>query len=467
MPRSVQLPDGQTIHGVPDEVPNGAVYEQAIRSGIWKPDLSEYGGYPEEQGFGNQLNIGAGKFFADRLPGMDNSAPLPQSAGAAVGNALPAMLGALAVPGSVPAQALYGGAAAASKDATPTDILSGAAWSGGLAGAFNMAGRVANGIRQASRSSRTVGEAMGSNAMKRLESGVQSAGGLDFLAERRASELSRSVAASFGQQADNLGPDVLQAGAADLGQQFELLVPKDRAFSVAPLLKEADGLNLGQQVKSLLPEEGVTTVPGNTFKNLRRALSDRVSALRGADDAAADDLLFIIDRLDDEAEKLLGPSFRSQYREVREMWKNLKVAEALPTVKKGLGYATPDSLATRLATSYGSSFVRDTGKVLPQTQQLFGKTRELVQLRAPVGDSGTATRLASMGALGATGAAVGGLYQGDVEGAAYGAGAALLPFLAGRGTVALGSRLGPAAPDFVGQAGGILAQLLQERGDGG
>lgn len=461
MARNVQLPDGQVIEGVPDNVPDGAVFEQAIRAGIWKPDLAEYGGYPEEQGIGNQFNIGAGKFFADRIPGMDNSAPLPDSVAALVGNIAPALIGGLLVPGSVPAQALYGGAVAAQKDASATDVLEGAAWSGGLAGAFNMAGRVVNGIRGAGRATRTIGEALDSNPMKRLEAGVQSAGGLDFLAARRAKELSSSVAASFGQQADNLLPDVLSRGAREIGLMFEALVPAKASFDISDALAAAEGLNIGVKAKSLLPKAG-TTVTGNGFKNLRAELSERIGLLKGDQDDLAADLIEVVKRMDDSAEKVLGPTYRQDYRVARELWKNLKIAERLPTVKKGLGYATPDSLATRLASDYDTSFIRDTGKVLPQTQQLFDKTRELVRLRAPVGDSGTATRVGSMAALGGLGAAVGGLYNGDVEGAAYGAGAALLPYLAGRGTVALGSRLGPQAPQAVGQAGGLLGILMNQ-----
>jgi hypothetical protein len=468
MPRQVKLENGMTLAGVPDHITDLQARIMAMQAGVYQPVSTEVAsGYPEQDQPAERFNIGVGKFIADRVPGLDNSAALPGDLASNLGYAAPAVAASFLVPGSIGAQAAIGAGAAVRKGATPGDILKGAAWGGAGAAVGNMAGRVVQALRQSvAQPARTIGEATGSNLMKRLETGIQSAGGLDFLAQRRAVELSKSVAASFGQQADNLGPDVLAAGAQQIGDGFELLVPNSRSFDIADTVKALDGLAPGSLVKQLLPDEAAgTVVNGGTFKNLRRALSDRISSLRGQNDALADDLLIAVEKLDDTAEAAIGETFRPQYRQVRELWKNLKLAESLPTVKKGLGYATPDSLATALArdTGYGTSFIRDTGKVLPETQQLFDKTRELVRLRAPVGDSGTATRAAAITALAGLGATAGGLYKGDVEGAAMGAGAALLPFLAGRATVGLGTRLGPPGSGLLGQLGGASGQAIGQQ----
>ena len=271
--------------------------------------------------------------------------------------------------------------------------------------------------------------------------------------------LAASVARSFGQEADNLGPDVLLAGAEDLAAGFQRVIPKGAVIDLAGALQALAGVGkLGPKLTSLLPDNP-TAASGTEWQDLRRAVQERASAARGSDNVLAEDLTAVQDLMDDAAESALGPTFRTDFRQLREQWKNLKVAEELGSIKGGGEYPTPAALSQKLASKYGTTYLRDAGGVLPETQALFSQARQAARDNlGQVPNSGTATRSAQLAGAGG----VLGLVTGQTTPEAAALGAALAAGSALAAPASVGREVTGALAAGAGAAG--QAREVLERG---
>ncbi len=98
--RDIQLVNGVVLRNVPGEITDGGALDMAVQRGILTADeaaqtLQIATEAPETGGTLNEIAIGAGKFFADRIPGLDNSIAAPDTLAASIGYALPGIAGVL------------------------------------------------------------------------------------------------------------------------------------------------------------------------------------------------------------------------------------------------------------------------------------------------------------------------------------------------------------------------------------
>jgi len=479
MSKSIALPNGEVVVGVPDHMTTGGLLDEMVQKGtitiidaaeILSHTQNQDGSQPypmpttETYGRADEFLIGAGEWFADRSQGLvDNDIRAPGTGFASLGRAAPSIVGSFAVPGSgvvgILSQAgLHMGLEAAREGATPTSIAGqGVLAAGGTAGG-NMAGRVISGIGKKGKQIRqTLGTKLDSDYLRRIEAGISSGGGFDFLLKAGQKALNRAGAESFGATAERITPRVLLAASERIGKEFDRLLPDDKVFDLGATKAGLDDMALSGNLKALaLQIDAKTgTAGGNTLKNLRRALQEKVSALRGQNDDLANQYDEIADALMEEIqEQVIDPV---AFRVAREQWKNLRLIEGLPGVRRysNLTSGQANSAMSRSKTGYGTSFLRDTGTVLPTTQNMFNQIRAMDTLSEIVGDSGTATRLMGLAGIGA---GAGYLMEGDLEGAAKGAVIAGAPMALGRLDAFIANRtLGKASESLAQGLSGIFS----------
>lgn len=451
MPRSVTLADGTTTW-VPDGLTPDAEAQYLAGRGVsvgqlpgvipQARDLAPAGPIPST-GAVDDFFTAAGLYIANRTPGLREQfqgLQGPDSLSATLGGAsVPTALGFL-VPGAglpgVLSQGALSGGLEALRGGSAADVATEAGMGGLFAGVGDLFGRAVSGA------ARTVKALRGSGVLATTDDWLRTAGetvgGRAVVDRVNQAALNRAAAASFGQQATKITPDVLDAAADTLGRQFDALVPDTAIIPRAGFDQAVGALDagaLGPRVTRNLPPPG-QPLDGKTFRALRSSLAERARKFLGDSPNLADDLADAVEQLDLAAEQTLGPQYRQQFRQVREMWKNLRIVESLQSVRAGNNVSAAQ-LTTRLAQEgpgYGTSFLRNTGNVLPGTQDMFDVARTLVNDAAGrVGNSGTATRAAATGLLGgAAGLATGATAPATV---AAGVGAAALGQAAGLASV--------------------------------
>jgi hypothetical protein len=413
----VLLPDGQTLQ-IPPGLDEQATARYLRAKGVDPAALGEPAGPVDDtyqmqgQGFGLDAMAGAGLFVARRTPVLrDHIANIrpPQTAGGVVGGMAVPVGASFLVPGSglvgMGSQAALAGTfEAMDPDSTPGSVAGQAALAGAGTGAADFLGRAARGATRAVRAMLRGGVLR--NTDEGLRTVANAAGGNVLVDRINRRALTRAAAQSFGANADNLSPQVLDQAATTIGQQFDNILGNVRAdltgvqAQVAALPPGAVG---GRAARALNSVRNWADVDGQTLRAVRQALAERGRSMMGEAPATADDLLLLVDDIDTVAEQALGPQFRTEFRAAREAWKNLRIIESLPTVRKSGGVSAGElSLAlAREGRGYGTSFLRDTGNVLPGTQRLFDTARALTQDAASrIGNPGTAPALAGTAGLG-------------------------------------------------------------------
>ena len=412
----VQVPDGMDVNGVRHYLlENGASYEAvglppppdkaSPSQGQASGGLNPYGALAEAGGpLMRDVLAGARSYASQRVPGMTPT-EAPDTLGGAIGQAaIPVGIG-MALPGAGWAGVAAQGGAGAGLEALRSGSTPGSVAGSGLLGAGgaalgNMASRVATGIAAMAKSAR--GGTYLPTTSNTLRTLGGTTGGRALVENLNRKALTTSLAKSFGQDASAITPEVLLKGADDLSTEFQRLIPKNTVMDLTGPLTALQGTGkLGPKLTSLVPKNP-TAATGQEWQDLRRALQDRITAARGSDNVLADDLSQVQDLLDNEAEAVLGPTFKKEFAAVREQWKNLKVAEELGSIKGSAEYATPAALSQKLASKYGTTYLRDAGGLRPETQALFDTTRMAAKdARGVTANSGTATRAGQVAGLGA------------------------------------------------------------------
>jgi hypothetical protein len=363
-------------------------------------------------GFLSDAVAGAGLYIGRRTPGIRehiaNIKP-PDTLGGTVGGMAVPVGASFAVPGAglvgIGSQAaLAGGLEAMDPDATPGSVMGASALAGGGTATFDLLGRALRGGVRAFQALRRSGVLANTNETLRT---VANAAGGNVLVDRiNRRALTRAAAQSFGQNADNLSPQVLDQAADQIGQQFDQVLGNLNAdlTGVQAQLAQLPAGTIGARAnRAIASVTDWANVDGSTLRAVRQALAERGRNLLGEAPASADDLLVLVDDIDNVAEQALGPQFRAQFRQAREAWKNLRIIESLPTVRKSGGVSAGElsQALAREGRGYGTSFIRDTGNVLPGTQRLFDVTRTLTADAAGrIGNPGTAPALAGTAGLG-------------------------------------------------------------------
>ena len=427
--------DGVTFTGVPEDVSDAEVRGR-VRHQIRKFEPRNPVGQirqrlAKETTPGNTMLIQASQFLADRgVPGFEKIPPGIRSAlseespiSSFAGEAVFPILASVFAPGSVGAQALtQGGIEALREGSDVTSTLTAGALAGGGTLAASQLSRIfgprilsPGGVQQTQAQVAQQSQAEGAGGFieralgrigRRGEPGVQAIGAFDEVAEFNQKFLNSRVAQSFGQTADDLGPEVLLKGSEDIGKIFQAVTPKSLVMDVRGLADEFAAIagRIGARAKGVVGKELPDTINGSQWTNLRAGLAQRSAKVKGTNAELADDIDQFILQMDKTlALNVADTDALPLLRIAREAWKNLKIAESMPTVIKS-GNATPAELSGKLARAYDTSFIRNTGKVLPETQAMFNTVREINRLKPLVGDSGSATRI-----LGSVGNPIGAL----------------------------------------------------------
>ena len=433
MARTVVI-DGIPFSGVPDNVSDEEVRGRAMQAARQFDRPNPIKGMrqqlAQQTGPVQTALIEASQFLADRgVPGFDQippgirealreESPISTFAGGAV---FPILAGVVA-PAKIGAQALtQGGIEALREGSTVSSTLTTAALAGAGTGVANQVGRIfgprirtPGGVQQTVAERAAQSEATGiAGAFERSlgrigvrgQPGAQAIGAFDEVAEFNQKFLNGTVAKSFGQNADNLSPEVLLKGSEEIGSIFNSITPKSLIMDTRSLVDEFAEIvgKIGSRAKGVVGKEMPTNINGSQWTNLRAALAQRARKVAGTDAAAADDINQFISQMDEVLALNTSADDLPLLRIAREAWKNLKIAESMPSVVR-TGNVTPAQLSGKLARAYETSFIRDTGKVLPETQSMFNTVREINRLQPLVGDSGTATRI-----LGSVGNPIGAL----------------------------------------------------------
>lgn len=461
---SVQLPDGSMVTVPPGLTPDEtAAYLSArgvpaeMLGDMAPPDAAGDYRMPSAGVLGD-LFAGAGTAILRRALGPGFGVRAPETLAAGIGASLPMLPLAAAAPAAgIPGMLAQGALSAGYEAMDPAST----AGSIGTAGAFGALGTGAADLtsRVLSGAWRTARAFMQQQAVRTTSEGLRTtanaAGGnaIVDVVNRRA--MTAAAARSIGLQATELRPQQLQAAADQIGQQFDALLPPGRSFDLSAVEQALQGIQQGGVgVRTGRAVNSVTdwaNVPGDQVRALRAALAERGRSLMGDAPALADDLLAATDLIDDAAELIIGPNFRPALRQAREQWKNLRILESLPSVRRG-GTVAAGELSQRLArdsAGYGTSFLRDTRNVLPATQGMFDLARQLTEDAAGrIGNPGTAPALVGTAGLGmgaglltgatTPGAALAGLGAvGGAQAAGMGAvGTALPPLSAAAGQAA-------------------------------
>lgn len=226
-------------------------------------------------------------------------------------------------------------------------------------------------------------------------------------AQRRA--FTKRLASTFGENADNINPDVLSSAKTRLGSEYSGLldnvnIPVDRRQFAQQLSQlvgdisletdDAGAAFLSKQADNILNtlDKGNGTLSGTAYQKLRQTLK----GARGTNYSVGEIQKFldnaVRNNVPDDIGKKLG-SIDTQYR-------NMKIAEKLyGQLQNSSGEIKPETLYN-VAKSYISDLAYGGGG------ELGDLARSGRLLKPTIPDSGTATQALGMGALGgaATGA---------------------------------------------------------------
>lgn len=393
------------IVNVPDGLNLGGAQDFLIQQGIPREEVGL--GPPQQPDIPNgqvgAFDVAAGKFFADRIPGMDNSAPAPGGVGGFLGSIAPSVAVGAAVPsaglGGILAQGgVQAGLERLRKGSDWGSTAAAGAWGAAGTAAGNMASRVVSGIYQMGRAALTRQIVTHTDDALRLAS--EGTGGARLIGAINRRAVDQAAAASIYQQADNLAPEVLANAADDIGRMFDNATPA----SYDPT-----------QARQLLDAIPDTNFPGkarimelanrtDSYTALHRVLRDaELKMARNPQLSAWSDEV-------GQARQALEASGvgadQALLTRAREGWKNLRNLESIAEVVD-TGHV-PAGRAMRVFSSetkgYGTSLKRAAEAGTQPETQVF--TSILRQLAADKGaaTSGTAERLtataAGLGILG-------------------------------------------------------------------
>lgn len=416
---------------VPDGLNLGGAQDFLLQHGLPREEL----GLPavEAPQPANQVeafDVAAGKFFADRIPGMDNSAEAPGGVAGFLGSVAPQVaIGALLPGAGLAGAGAQGGLSAGlewlRKGSTLESTAKAGAW--GTAGtvAGNMVSRVFSGIYNAGRAAITRQVVTHTDDALRLAS--EGTGGDRLIRSINRKALDRAGAASVYQQADDLSAPVLAKAADDIGSMFDQASPTSYNPAQAKALIDAipdTALPGKKRLMALLDRTDAYTQTHRTLRDLVSKMGRNPTLSAWADEA---------DLAREALENSGVGADKALLTRAREGWKNLRNLESIAEVVD-TGHV-PALRAMRVFSNetkgYGTSLKRAAAAgTQPETQAFTGMLRKLAADKGSA-TSGTAERLTATAAgVGIIGGLVSGELSAEDAARLILAGAVLSPTLA-------------------------------------
>ena len=386
-----------------------AAYQQSVVAQLpvktGQEVAAEYGGFPEEQGFGPQLNIGAGELLTR------GEIPAPATAGAAVGRGLPAaalsLLGPVGLAGSTLTQAGLGaGQEALRPGATRESILQqgGASALGNVGGfgAGQIAGRVINAITGAARSigqkltldsgiRQSLGSATGSRAIQQAEAGLArnpiTSRPFTAMEARNQAVLGKALNRFLGVSEELPIEEAMSSAYRQSTSAINKAVPDSARIQMPAELAGKYKL-ISEAGEAIELPSGVALIDGATFKAQR---SELTAALKSTKAGVRKRAREAIELLDGAAAGVPGVD-QELYRAGRHQYRAWKTAAAGRAVSQDFSRVNETSLLTNLQRSYGQGALRGgqaTG--FPEVDEMIATARDMVRVRNPVPNSGTPT----------------------------------------------------------------------------
>lgn len=261
----------------------------------------------------------------------------------------------------------------------------------------------------------TAGQVTGKKPLRWAESVTQDTpfGGTRVadMQTRQAEQFTRAALRRAGIQADRATPDVLDAGFARLGQQFETLaqnvsIPPSRRLArdlqraateyndiVAPTMRVPMVNGIIGDLTTLLGRG--QPLGGQAYGTLSSALGRRAREAQFSDPQLSRTLSNVKEALDNAAERAMPRQLAGQYAQTRREYRNLLVLE------KAAGGAGENAVSglispAQLRTAAKTTNKRDYSRGRDDLSEL---ARAGVAIMSPLPQSGTAPRAMAQGAL--------------------------------------------------------------------
>lgn len=237
--------------------------------------------------------------------------------------------------------------------------------------------------------------------------------------EAQQAAFNRSVANSFGETADAITPDVLEAATTRIGTMFDDVAAQTPVIRADPTfdqqmldamttaqqtLTDAELVPLGRQFDALVGkfQQGGNAIDGATYQALTRKGTPLDLALHSNNPNIRHVAGDFREALDGALERSAAPDVLADLQTARAQWKALKTVQRL--AEKGpIGDVSPALLQNAVITSYNGMPTAGVGADLANLARIGQQF-----LKAPA-SSGTAERMAIINMLTKGGAAAGGL----------------------------------------------------------
>lgn len=285
------------------------------------------------------------------------------------------------------------------------------------------------------------GEISANPTVRFLNSVVNKLPGSGGRAHRDASQtaFNRSVAETFGENAERITPQVMAAARDRIGNVFESVAQRTPVIQADPqfamelrrTIRDAQATMSAGEVEPLirqvqniagLVDPQNNTITGQVYQNLTRRGTPLDRAMQSQNPNIRNAARDIREALDDVMERSAAPDVVADLRQARGQWRNLRTVEPL-VAKAPTGDISPALLQGRVNTAFKGTHGSAYGgggdlKTLADVGQRFMKEPP---------SSGTAERGLIMHLLGGAGAAGAGMMTGElpISAAALGVGATL------------------------------------------
>lgn len=219
--------------------------------------------------------------------------------------------------------------------------------------------------------------------------------GVDTFEKKQRQAFTRAVAKTIGQDADDLGPSVIQGFRQDISRKFDkaignqtIQVAPDAATAIQNIVDEATGTIDGALVKvvrknadDLLEQLQAGQISGEKLSSIRSQLLKRSTKAKSEAGQFINDLIDVIDTTIDQN---LPPEKIAELAEARLQWRNFKTIQPL-LEKSTEGIINPTELLNRVSSN---KFI-DASKVAVGEDDLIDLARIGKQFMAKKGGSDT------------------------------------------------------------------------------
>ncbi len=412
--KTVQLPNGAYIRGIPDDVPDAeavAAFDMRVEELADKPPIANtidgnFSAYTEDLDPVSRTALSMTDYVMQRLPGMSGM-PDDYRGQMAKDNPVETAVGQMAVPltaslaggSSIPVQALIAGSLEALKggDTTALEVGKEASKAALFQGAGNLLSRVVTGIGAINQARKGVTPATTTSQPLRIASETGLGRGLVDKANQAG--LFKKFGRVFG--VDDLSKGSLESGEAlakaetNIGKLYDDALTLTDDIDVTDAAAALDDLPVavpgGKNISATLEKLNGTS-DGATLRTAHRALRDSVAKMRNNPTLAAftDDVEAVLRRVERSAAKA-GANI-DDLGVANQKWKVLRTLDEIPEVWQQ-GVLNPKTLATKLGREnykgFGRAIKRGKSPLDGDVDDLISSIKTLAGDPRAVGRSGT------------------------------------------------------------------------------